>query len=42
MLHWYHDSPLTLQSIAYLVAQRDAENETRYREVPFGKEEAIR
>jgi hypothetical protein len=30
-------SPLTLQSIAYLVAERDEENETRYREVPFGR-----
>ena len=34
--------PLTLQPIAYLVAERDAENETRYREVPFGREDAIR
>jgi hypothetical protein len=35
-------SPLTLQSIAYLVAERDEDNETRYREVPFGRADAIR
>ena len=35
-------SPLTLQSIAYLVAKKDEENETKYREVPFGRINAIR
>jgi hypothetical protein len=35
-------SPLTLRPIAYLVAERDEENETRYREVPFGRADAIR
>jgi hypothetical protein len=35
-------SPLTLRSIAYLVAERNEENETRYREVPFGRVDAIR
>ena len=35
-------SPLTLRPIAYLVAERNAKNETRYREVPFGREDAIR
>jgi hypothetical protein len=35
-------SPLTLRPIAYLVAERDEENETRYREVPFGRTDAIR
>jgi hypothetical protein len=35
-------SPLTLQPIAYLVAERDEGNETRYREVPFGRADAIR
>jgi hypothetical protein len=34
-------SPLTLRPIAYLVAERDEENETRYREVPFGRADAI-
>jgi hypothetical protein len=34
-------SPLTLQPIAYLVAKRDEENETRYKEVPFGRADAI-
>ena len=34
-------SPLALRPIAYLVVERDAENETRYREVPFGREDAI-
>jgi hypothetical protein len=34
-------SPLTLRSIAYLVAERDEENETRYREVLFGRADAI-
>jgi hypothetical protein len=34
-------SPLTLRSIAYLVAERNEENETRYREVPFGRADAI-
>jgi hypothetical protein len=34
-------SPLTLRPIAYLVAERDEENEMRYREVPFGKAAAI-
>jgi hypothetical protein len=35
-------SPLRLRPIAYLVAERDEENETRYREVPFGRVDAIR
>jgi hypothetical protein len=35
-------SPLTLRPIAYLVAERDEENETRYREVLFGRADAIR
>jgi hypothetical protein len=35
-------SPLTLRPIAYLVVERDEENETRYREVPFGRADAIR
>ena len=35
-------SPLTLRPIPYLVAKRDAENKIRYREVPFGREDAIR
>jgi hypothetical protein len=35
-------SPLTLQPIAYLVAERYEESETRYREVPFGRVDAIR
>jgi hypothetical protein len=35
-------SPLTLRPIAYLVAERNEENETRYREVPFGRADAIR
>ena len=35
-------SPLTPRSIAYLVVERDEENETRYREVPFGRADAIR
>jgi hypothetical protein len=35
-------SPLTLRPIAYLVAKRNEENETRYREVPFGRVDAIR
>jgi hypothetical protein len=34
-------SPLTLRPIAYLVAERDEENKTRYREVPFGRANAI-
>jgi hypothetical protein len=34
-------SPLTLRPIAYLVAERDEENETRYREVSFGRTDAI-
>jgi hypothetical protein len=34
-------SPLTLRPIAYLVAERDEENETRYREVPFRRADAI-
>jgi hypothetical protein len=34
-------SPLILRPIAYLVAERDEENETRYREVPFGRADAI-
>ena len=34
--------PLTLRPIAYLVAERNADNETRYREVPFGRKDAIR
>ena len=34
-------SPLTLRPIAYLVAKRDAKNETRYREVPFEREDTI-
>jgi hypothetical protein len=33
---------LTLRPIAYLVAERNEENETRYREVPFGRADAIR
>ena len=33
---------LILRSIAYLVAERDEENKTRYREVPFGRVDAIR
>ena len=33
--------PLTLRPIAYLVVERDAENETRYKEVPFGRKDAI-
>jgi hypothetical protein len=35
-------SPLTLRPIAYLVAERNEENETRYREVSFGRADAIR
>jgi hypothetical protein len=35
-------SPLTLRPIAYLVGERDEENETRYRKVPFGRADAIR
>jgi hypothetical protein len=35
-------SPLILRPIAYLVAERNEENETRYREVPFGRADAIR
>jgi hypothetical protein len=35
-------SPLTLRPIAYLVAKRDEDNETRYREEPFGRADAIR
>jgi hypothetical protein len=35
-------SPLTLRPIAYLVAERNEENETRYSEVPFGRADAIR
>ena len=35
-------SPLTLQPIAYLVVESNEENETTYREVPFGREDAIR
>jgi hypothetical protein len=35
-------SPLTLQPIAYLVAERNEENETRYKEVSFGRADAIR
>jgi hypothetical protein len=35
-------SPLTLRPIAYLVAERDEENEMRYMEVPFGRADAIR
>jgi hypothetical protein len=35
-------SPLTLRPIAYLVAERNEKNETRYREVPFGRADAIR
>jgi hypothetical protein len=35
------ESPLTLRPIAYLVAERDEENETRYRDVPFGRGDAI-
>jgi hypothetical protein len=35
-------SPLTLRPIAYLVAERDEENETRYKEVPFRRADAIR
>jgi hypothetical protein len=35
-------SPLTLRPIAYLVAEKDEENETRYKEVPFGRADAIR
>jgi hypothetical protein len=35
-------SPLTLRPIVYLVAERNEENETRYREVPFGRADAIR
>jgi hypothetical protein len=35
-------SPLTLRPIAYLVAERNEENETRYMEVPFGRADAIR
>jgi hypothetical protein len=31
-----------LSPIAYLVAERNEENETRYREVPFGRADAIR
>ena len=34
-------SPLILRSIAYLVAERDEENKTRYMEVPFGREDTI-
>jgi hypothetical protein len=34
--------PLILPPIAYLVAKRNEENETRYREVPFGRADAIR
>jgi hypothetical protein len=35
-------SALTLRPIAYLVAERNEKNETRYREVPFGRVDAIR
>jgi hypothetical protein len=35
-------SPLTLRPIAYLVAERDEENEKRYREVLFERGDAIR
>jgi hypothetical protein len=35
-------SPLTLRPIAYLVAERDEENKTRYREIHFGRADAIR
>jgi hypothetical protein len=35
-------SPLTLRPIAYLVAERDEENKTRYMEVHFGRADAIR
>jgi hypothetical protein len=35
-------SLLTLRPSAYLVAERDEENETRYMEVPFGRADAIR
>jgi hypothetical protein len=35
-------SQLILRSIACLVAERDEENETRYKEVPFGRADAIR
>jgi hypothetical protein len=34
-------SLLILRPIAYLVAKRDEENETRYIEVPFGRADAI-
>ena len=34
--------PLILRPIVYLVAERDEENETRYREVPFERADAIR
>ena len=35
-------SPLILPSIAYLVAERDEDNEIRYKEVPFERADAIR
>ena len=35
-------SPLTLRPFAYLVAERNKDNETRYREVRFGREDVIR
>ena len=34
-------SPLTLRPFAYLVAERNEDNETRYREVRFGREDVI-
>ena len=34
-------SPLTLRSITCLVDETAEDNETRYREVPFGREDAI-
>ena len=33
--------PLILRPIAYLVAESDEKNETRYRHVPFGRADAI-
>ena len=35
-------SLLTLRPIAYLVAERNEENKMRYKEVPFGRADAIR
>jgi hypothetical protein len=35
-------SPLILRPTAYLVVERDEENKTRHREVPFGRADVIR